>query len=278
MPAVNFPVSTVAPQMLAADEPRPLETPAPTRHHRWLSQVGPFGGAVLAVLLIGYLLGTVLTVATTSADVPGGLEGFAEMYVSTLLTRAGEGAEEVMIPYLGYVPDLAGFEPGTWYISHAAVWSIEKAGPDRWTVQVAVDQLGRQAGGYVPAGTFFYSVEIERTTTGLRATSLPSLSATPSSPPGNPPRSPVTDPRIADVVTGFLISRLTGAATSRFEEVTVRTITSNEIGTDLLEVEVDFLAVDRAGLMTPLAYRLNISTTDWSVCEAVDSGASRGSS
>ncbi|MCJ7753397.1 MAG: conjugal transfer protein, partial [Thermoanaerobaculales bacterium] len=273
MRAVNYPVSTVAPPMVAADEPRPLETPAPIRNHRWLRQVGPFGGAALAVLLIGFLLGRVLTVAINSDDVPGGLEGFAEMYVSTLLTRAGEGAEEVLIPYLGYVPDLAGFEPGTWYVSHTAVWSIEKAGPDRWTVLVAADQLGRQAGGYAPTGTFFYSVEIERTSTGLRATSLPSLSATPASPLGNPPRERVTDPQIADVVTGFLISRFTGTATSRFEKVTVRTITSNEIGTDLLEVEVDFLAVDAAGLVPPLAYRLNISTTDWSVSEAIDSGS-----
>ena len=278
MPAVSFPTSIAAPRMAAADEPRPLETQAPIRNHGWLRQIGPFGGAALATLLIGFLLGRVLTVTTISDDVPGGLEGFAEMYVSTLLTRAGEGGEEVLIPYLGYVPDLAGFEPGTWYISHTAVWSIEKAGPDRWTVLVAADQLGRQAGGYVPAGTFFYSVEIERTSTGLRATSLPSLSATPSSPPVNPPRQPITDPRIADVVTGFLISRFTGTATSRFEEVTVRTITSNEIGTDLLEVDVDFLAVDAAGLVTPLAHRLNISTTDWSVSEAADSGASRGSS
>lgn len=278
MPAVNFPNSAAAPPMPAADEPRPLETPAVIRSHRWLRQIGPFGGAALAALLIGFLLGRVLTVATNSDDVPEGLEGFAEMYVSTLLTRAGESAEEALIPYLGYVPDLAGFEPGTWYISHTAVWSIEKAGPDRWTVLVAADQLGRQAGGYVPAGTFFYSVEIERTSTGLRATSLPSLSATPSPPPVNPPRQPITDPRIADVVNGFLISSFAGTPTSRFEEVTVRTITSNEIGADLLEVEVDFLAVDAAGLVTPLAYRLNISTTDWSVSEAADSAASRGSS
>ncbi len=256
MPTVNFPTPTAAPPMAAAGDPRPPETPAPIRRHRWSRQIGPFGGAALAVLLIGFLLGRVLTVATGSDDVPGGLEGFAEMYVSTLLTRAGEGAEEALIPYLGYVPDLAGFEPGTWYLSHIAVWSIEKAGPDRWTVLVAADQLGRQAGGYGPAGTFFYSVEIERTTTGLRATSLPSLSATPSSPLGDPPRQPITDPRTADVVTGFLISRFTGTSTSRFEKVRVRTITSHEIGPDLLEVEVDFLAVDRAGLVTPLAHRL----------------------
>jgi len=277
MRAVNYPVSAPAPPIMAADERRPLETLPPIRNYRWLRQVGPFGGAALTLLLIGFLLGRVLTVATNSDDIPGGLEGFAEMYVATLLTRAGGGAEEVLIPYLGYVPDLAGFEPGTWYISHTAVWSIEKAGPDRWTVLVAADQLGRQAGGYAPIGTFFYSVEIERTSTGLRATSLPSLAATPSSPPGNPPGEPVDDPHTADVVTGFLISRFTGSPTSRFEKVTVRTITGTEIGADLLKVEVDFLAVDAGGLVTPLAYRLNISTTDWSVSEAIDSGSSRGS-
>ena len=71
-------------------------------------------GAVLVLILAGLWVGTLSGGPMDAATMPAGLGGFAEMYVSTLLTQAGEGTEEVLIPYLGYVPDLTGITPGAW--------------------------------------------------------------------------------------------------------------------------------------------------------------------
>jgi hypothetical protein len=218
--------------------------------------------------LVGFLIGRLLTGLTEATTVPAGVGDFAEMYVSTLLTQAGETTEEVLVPYLGYVPDLTGLEPGAWYVSHTAAWSIEKAGSDRWTVLVAADQLGVQEGGYVPVGTLFYEVHIEQTPIGLRATALPSPAATPSPPAHPSPEAVDTDGRLADAVAGFLTARFTGTDTTPFETVQVRTITTGNTDDDHLVVDVEFFGIDLAGRITPLSSRLEVSTIDSSIIES----------
>ena len=267
MQAVNYPTTTMVPPARDTAEPIRLEPPATSKSHSRFRQIATLGAVAVALTLAGFLLGRLL-IGPLDSSLPAGLGGFAEMYVSTLLTQAGEGAEEVLMPYLGYSPDLAGHQPGTWYVSHTAVWSIAESGTDRWNVLVAAARLGLDEGGYSPAGTSFYSVEVELTPTGLRATALPSLAKmplplTPISPP-----APPTDPQLTDAVTGFLAARFVGAHGTAFETVMVRTIRTKATDGDRLEISVDFLAVDGAGRATPLSYRLEVSTIDWSVAEA----------
>ncbi len=277
MQAVNYPTTTLTAPARDTAEPIRLEPPATSRGHGRSRQIAIFGAFAIALTLAGFLLGRLL-IGPPGSSLPAGLGGFAEMYVSTLLTQAGEGAEEVLIPYLGYSPDLAGHQPRTWYVSHTAVWSIAESGTDRWNVLVAAAQLGLEEGAYAPAGTSFYSVEIELTPTGLRATALPSLAKTPLPfTPASPP-APPTDPQLTDAVTGFLAARFVGAHGTPFERVMVRTIRTEATDGDRLEISVDFLGVDGAGRATPLSHRLEVSTIDWSVAGAKNPEVNPGSS
>lgn len=277
MQAINYPVTTLAPPVVESELPGPAESPPPTRDNRLLRRIAGLGGAVLALVLVGFLLGRLVAEPTDSDGHPVGLEGFAESYLSTLLTRAGEGAEDELVRFLGYSPALTGLQPGAWYVRHTSVWSIEEVGPDRWVVLVGADQLGLQDGGYRPAGTSFYTVEVELTPIGFRATSFPTAVAAPPMPDPPAPQEPLADSQLADAVTRFLSTRFSGTETAPFESVTLLAIFAHATGGDHLDVEVDFLGFDATGHATPLTQRLTVSEIDWSVTETRDSAVSRGS-
>ena len=270
MQAINYPAAPASP-VFERFEPDPIAWPEPTKHHRPPGRVVAIGGGALILMLAGFLIGRLPAGRQSAPNLPDtGPSGFAEMYVSTLLTQAGEGTEDVLVPYLGYSPDLTGFEPGTWYVTQTAVWSVEPARSDGWTVLVAAAQLGLQDGGYVPAGTFFYEVNVEQTSAGLRATALPTLVATPLPAAHDVPGRPDIDESLAGAVAGFLTEHFTEWETTPFETppfdtVIVRSIVKGETDGDHLEVGVEFIGVDAHGRATPLAYRLQVSTVDWSI-------------
>ena len=281
MQAVNYPVAPAS-RFTETEVPDTVSLPQASKHRRPVVQIVRIGGAAFVLVLAGYLTGVLATGRpTASRPPPSGLSGFAEMYLSTLLTQAGAGREDLLAPYLGYPPDLEGLEPGTWYVTQTAVWSVDSTGPEAWRVLVAATQLGLQEGGYAPAGTFFYEVGIEQTPAGLRATALPTMVTAPASiAPPAPPTSHV-DQSLADAVTEFLDARFTEAETTPFDAapfttVIVRSIRPEHTDGDYLEVGVEFLGVDRAGRATPLGDQVPVSKIDGSIVEA--EGVNRESS
>jgi hypothetical protein len=275
MQAVNYPHAPEPPFVEPA-VPDAAPVPEAARHRVRLGPTILVGGAALVLVLAASVIGALIAgPPVVSNPPPSGLGGFAEMYLSTLLTQAGTGREDVVAPYLGYRPDLEGLEPGTWYITHTAVWSVDPAGPEAWRVLVAATQLGLQRGGYVPAGIFFYEVDIEQTPTGLRATALPTLVAAPAPTAPNAPTPGDVDDGLAEAVTEFLVARFTAPETTPFDaapftKVIVRSIRPEDTGGDYLDVGVEFLGVDRAGRATPLGYRVLVSTLDGSIVEPED--------
>ncbi len=273
MQAVNYPVAPAS-RFTETEVPDTVSLPQTSEHRRSLVQIVRIGGAAFVLVLAGYLIGVLATGwPTASRPPPSGLSGFAEMYLSTLLTQAGAGREDLLAPYLGYSPDLEGLEPGTWYVTQTAAWYVDPTGPEAWRVLVAATQLGLQKGGYAPTGTFFYEVDIEHTPAGFRATALPTMvTAPPSMAPPAPPMSRV-DQSLADAVTEFLEARFTETETTPFDvapftTVIVRSIRPEDTEGDYLEVGVEFMGVDRGGRATPLGYRVSVSKTDGSIVEA----------
>lgn len=111
---------------------------------------------------------------TTTAPLEVG--GFAEDFVGVFLTRAGEGAEQSLQPFLGYLPSLAGMTPGSFYAAHTTARELQQT-DNGWTVVVRAELLTRKGDGYVPLGPRNYAVRLtDDPETGLRATALPSPS------------------------------------------------------------------------------------------------------
>jgi hypothetical protein len=140
--------------------------------------------------------------------------GFAEDFVATFLTTAGEGAEQSLQPFLGYLPALAGMTPGSFYATRTTARELRQT-DNGWTVIVRADLLTRTDGGYVPLGPRNYSVRIvEDPEVGLRAASLPGPS--PARPPGieEQPRQYVLpdDEQLVTAVSDYLDWYLTGSA------------------------------------------------------------------
>ena len=106
--------------------------------------------------------------------------GFAEMYVRTFLTQAGEGNEAAIIPFLGYEPDLSGMQPGSFYVTGAAALTAEDLGDGFSNVVVAVDQMGAVSGGFAPEGIHYYEVTVQSVDGTVRATRLPSQISAPT--------------------------------------------------------------------------------------------------
>ena len=275
MQAVNYPATPASP-FTEPVVPAAVSLPQTSKHRRPSVQTVLIGAAALVLVLAGYLIGVPATGGPKTSDPPpSGLGGFAEMYLSTLLTQAGAGREDLLVPYLGYPPDLEGVEPGTWYVTQTAVWSVDPTGPEAWRVLVAATQLGLQEGGYAVAGTFFYEVDIEQTPAGLRATTLPTLvAAPPSTALPAPPMSHV-DQSLADAISEFMIARFTEMEAdpsdpAPFETVMVRSIRPEDTDGDYLEVGVEFLGIDKAGRATPLGYHVSVSKIDGSIFENGD--------
>ena len=243
-----------APPPTAAPHPSPMapvERTGPSQRF-WRQRVVAVG--LWTLVGGGFVLGALAFVRPVPAETGSvsapvdearwDVTGFAEEFVTTFL-NAGDGSEEALKPFLGARPDaLTGVVPGEWFASRSTTVSLDRLGPARWGVTVAVDLLRRDGpdttSPFVGLGTRYFRVEVvERDT--LVAAGLPALVAGPATgepvddgwPSGAPPAS---DDPLADTVRRFLTALLTGtgdlgryaaqgsglrAASATFETVTV---------------------------------------------------------
>jgi hypothetical protein len=106
-----------------------------------------------------------------TAPVPPGLEGFAELHVSSHLEGPpAEGRDEGVI------------RPGDRYVVRAATVAVEAAEEaGSWSATVAAEVLIAGDGGYRRDGTHYFRVDVERRGDGYMATSSPEE----VSPPGS---------------------------------------------------------------------------------------------
>ena len=166
---------------------------------------------VMGVLWFGWSTVGPTAATDTTALVVG---GFAEDFVSVFLTTAGEGAEQTLQPFLGYLPSLAGMTPGSFYAAHTTARELQQT-ENGWMVVVRADLLTRTEGGYVPLGPRNYSVRLtEDPETGLRAVALPAPTPI-TSPTGTPSTAGnlvPDDEGLVTAVSDYLDWYLTGAA------------------------------------------------------------------
>lgn len=153
-------------------------------------EVSPRALATRAVALLLWLLVGSSTVAgflalgrvnaaTPAGDAkPGGLEGFAALYVATWL----EGG-----PVQAFHPadsSARAAEPGERFVARAAAVRVRPAGRGVWTVTVGAEVLVAADGGYRRDGTRWFDVELIARGDGLVATGIPAEVAAPAAPSG----------------------------------------------------------------------------------------------
>ncbi len=271
MTAIHFPEPTTT----APPEPELLEMfdtePTPRRFEVFRSR-----RAIIAAIAI--LVGAVAVVTWLSlrgsGDVANGspvpsIDGFAELYLRTYLTDAGEGTEAVWHPILVMRPISPGMAAGTWYV--ADVVTLESSQVDNATsVLLAVDLLGAASGGFEGVGTHFYEVTVASHDDGLLAVGLPSEVAGPRANTANvdrPALAPPPDNPITAAVSDYLEWYLVGAPGSyqgtrpsqAYSSITVRGASTPDLTYQPAAIEVEVLAVDARGRATVLTYGLEVS-------------------
>ena len=272
MAAIHFPEPTTtpppAPEALEMFEP----DPTPRRWDAWRRRPVVLGG--LAVLAVAVALAAWLTMRTSDSEgldavaVPS-VEGFAELYLRTYLMDAGEGAEDVLAPYLGYAPELSGMAPGTWYVADLAVLESEP-GAQGTSVLIAVDLLGVAAGGFEDVGTHFFEVTMAEGASGVLAVGLPSEVAGPmpdTSDVARPALAPPPDNPITAAVADYLEWYLVGAdgsyegprPTQAYRSITIRAASTPDLSVQPAPLEVEVLALDDRGRATLLSYTLEVA-------------------
>lgn len=267
MAAIHFPEPTTAPP----PEPTRLDVAEP--EPRWYDRRRRLWVIGTILLAIAGVVAWLIIRPSSSVDqgpisTPSST-GFAELYLRAYLMDAGEGAEDVVAPYLGYAPDLTGVTAGTWYVADIAVIEvIDQAGTS--TVILATDLLGAVSGGYSDAGTHFYAVEVVATDTGLLAVGLPSEVAGPAADTREverPALAPPPDTPITAAVQDYLDWYLTGAEGAYegarpelvYRSVTIRTMSTPDLSIQPAPVQLELLATDRQGRSTLLSYTLEVA-------------------
>lgn len=145
---------------------------------------------------------------------PTGISGFAELYVATYLTSAGDGAEEALAAFSADELDVGGMAPHSHYVTRAEAIAIDPHGDGYWTATVAAEVLVLSGDGYLPDGLQFYIVGVIEAEGGFAAVGLPARIA-----PPQPPRVSGVARVEADLSTeqellaaGFLDAYLTGGS------------------------------------------------------------------
>ena len=146
-----------------------------------------------------------------------GAEGFAELYVASVLAADGDTAEGLS----GIVePPAGGASEGGWFASRTVSLGAEELAPGYFAVTVAVELVAEDADSqpepaWVAVGTRFYTVGVVESDSGWVATGLPTLVARPTGPP--PPELLVTRmdgldalPELERAIAAFLAAYLTG--------------------------------------------------------------------
>lgn len=137
--------------------------------------------AVLAGVALAFLPADPEAAAAPSpASTPGAdvieVAGFAELFLAVYLGSAGEGAEDLLEPYLSQPVRLTGLAPGRTYVQNLTTLSVVPVG-DGWEVVVVAHTLTKVAGGYGEPSIEQYLVDVGRGGGELRATTTPTLVA-----------------------------------------------------------------------------------------------------
>jgi len=146
-----------------------------------------------------------------------GAEGFAELYLASVLGAGADTAEG--LSGIAELP-VGGASEGGWFASRTVSLGAEELAAGYFAVTVAVEVVAEDADseperGWVAVGTRFYTVGVVETDSGWVATGLPTLVARPAGPP--PPELLVMRmdgldafPELERAVAAFLAAYLTG--------------------------------------------------------------------
>jgi hypothetical protein len=155
----------------------------------WLVVVsGPIAATVLA-FHVGGLDSRIDGLSRRPAAAPiadsAGAEGFAELYVASILAADADTAEG-----LSGIAELpaGGASEGGWFASRTVSLGAEELAPGYFAVTVAADLAAEDVDseperGWVAVGTRFYTVGVVETDSGWVATGLPTLVDRPVGPP-----------------------------------------------------------------------------------------------
>lgn len=206
---------------------------------------------------------------------PHGLEGFAEMFVSTYLTAAGDDGVTELRQFYAAGPVAAELNGNDRWVTRTAAVAVERRSPQQWQVTVAADVLTFDGTGYRRNGVQHYLVGVVEGASGLAATSLPVR--TPAPPPAPIPvvagGTAIDDPAVAALVGGFLDAYLTGMGDLRayasadlgdgvpdgFASVSVTDITGMPDPGGVLQLRVRGTATERSGETIPVEYYLAVA-------------------
>lgn len=171
MTAIHYPEPD-----FATEPPPPALTVIAEPNEPRIGKTAALIGIALVITVIA--AASVWFVGSRPASQVVSTSGFAEMYVHTYLTQAGEGAESAIAPFLGYEPDLTDMTPGSFYVAGATALTADQDGATTRHI-VAVNQLGAVDGGFASEGVRYYEVVVETSDFGVRALGLPSQVAAP---------------------------------------------------------------------------------------------------
>ena len=214
---------------------------------------------------------------------PPGIDGFAELFIATYLTRGGDDGQSLetfMVPE----PEIAAMTPFDRYVTRAATLEIQNRGRNYWGVTVATEVLERTDDGYVSAGIEHYQIAVMKFNDQLIVTDLPARVAGPSA-PMTPPITPLAnevDVELAEFTAEFLDAMLVGShRLSRYtvagsdiraiEPYPYRTIALSEPASGVIDdrtyVSTIVNATTPSGIVHVLAYTLELSgdSGDWEV-------------
>ncbi len=260
MTAIHYP----EPDFTADPPAPPVAIVAPPRR----SRLGRTPIIIAVALLLALASAAAVWTYGRSDSAAVNIPGFAEMYVRTFLTQAGEGNEAAIVPFLGYEPDLAGMEPGSFYVAGSAALTVEDVGDGANTVVVAVDQMGAVSGGFAPEGIHYYEVTMKSIGDTVRATRLPSRTSPPiigAEAPNQPVFSPPSDGPMASAVEDYLRWYLADGAGAYGSErpaeapYTDIVVTGIAAAPDADTANVTVAATDGQGRVVHLQYELNVT-------------------
>jgi hypothetical protein len=141
-------------------------------------------GAIVAAVVVGSLSGPLALLASLRpmpAQAIGqrqppsslGAQGFAELYVATYLSQAGEDHPDAAKGFYPNDVDLTGVAPGQLYLARTTAVAAEQQASGYWAVTVAADVLETVKGKLRPLGIRYYQVGVYSDGHGYVATSLP---------------------------------------------------------------------------------------------------------
>lgn len=264
-------------QFPAPSEPVPEPEPVSDLGHipppasRWRDLLATRTTKLFLSFLV-LVLGAAAVLAWRSRTSPTTVQpsAVAEVFVRTYLTEAGEGAEFLLQPFLGYSPELTNMVPGTWYVTNTTAIGQRQSGDVYW-ITVAADTYGRVDGGFSDHEIQYFDVSLERDGQGFRATTLPSRAAAPTIEPSSTdeilPRVGANLPDSAEhAVTDYLTWYLTGTdgpypesrPTTQYISVEVLAIEQADDGSLFTDVRV----ADVAGRSLTMTYPLRVESLE----------------